>query len=176
MTYVSYMSYVSYLSDMSYHVMSCHVGRVIYYMTVNSIVDHDCTRRVVSYIIMTVVSTVDDDRTCRQMINVISAGSPVIESSYVELEDGKAKMQSCLYFKNHLRFSMCGTHMRSMNESVVTTMLVVQPMSRVRNPMAVLSMMIGDIWYKVRKRCASADSLQRTALTPANTVACVTVP
>ena len=83
------------------------------------------------------------------MINVISAGSPVIESSYVELEDGKAKMQSCLYFKKHRRFSMCGTHMRSMNESVVTTMLVVQPMSRVRNPMAVLSMMIGDIWYKV---------------------------
>ena len=48
--------------------------------------------------------------------NVISSGSPVIESSYVELEDGKAKMQSCLYFKNHLRFSMCGTRMRSMNE------------------------------------------------------------
>jgi len=44
-------------------------------------------------------------------------------------------------------------------------MLVVQPMSRVHNPMAVLSMMIGDIWYKVRKRWASADSLTETALT-----------
>ena len=92
MIYVSYMSYVSYLSDMSYHVMSCHVGRVIYYMTVDSIVDHDCTRRVVSYIIMTVVSTVDDDRTCRQMI--MSYHLAVL-SSRVRTSNSKMAKQRC---------------------------------------------------------------------------------
>ena len=64
-----------------------------------------------------------------------------------------------------LAFSMRRTRMCSMNELVVTTMLVVQPTSRVHNPMAVPSKMMGDVGIKVRKRCASADPLTETALT-----------
>ena len=110
---------------------------------------------------MTVVSTVDDDCTCRQMIMSYHQASLSSRVRMIELEDGKAKIHLVDSSRTIFRFSMHGTCMRSMNELVVYTMLVVQPTSRVHNPMAVPSKMMGDVGIKVRKRCVSADLLRR---------------
>ena len=76
---------------------------------------------------------------------VTSSGIPVVESSYSELEDDRAKIHLVDSSRTIFRFSMHGTCMRSTNELVVYTMLVVQPTSRVHNPMAVPSKMMGDV-------------------------------
>ena len=108
---------------------------------------------------MTIVSTVDDDCTCRQMIMSYHQASL---SSRVRKSNSKMAKQRYILETNQepsLAFSMRRTRMCSMNELVVTTMLVVQPTSRVHNPMAVPSKMMGDVWYKSEEAlCFSRSS------------------